>query len=82
MLQINIAEAKKHLSEIIGKVAFAKESVLLTKRGIPMAEINPVSRAGKHPADVKGWLDDDDDFFGILESRKSLPRVLKKNARS
>jgi hypothetical protein len=31
---ISVAEAKKNLSEILGKVAFGKKQILITKRGL------------------------------------------------
>jgi prevent-host-death family protein len=30
---INVADAKKHFSELLGRVAYKKERILLTKRG-------------------------------------------------
>ena len=34
---INVAKAKKHLSELLGRVAYEKQQILITKRGKPMA---------------------------------------------
>ena len=78
----SVAEAKKHFSEIIGKVAYGKEQILITKRGRPMARLVPVVHSEMHLGDVKGWLEEDDPFFGtvnrIIKNRKShTPRVLK-----
>ena len=47
---INIADAKKHFSELIGRVAYAKEQLLITKRGKPMARLVPVEESKKHLA--------------------------------
>lgn len=78
--RINIAEAKKHLSEIVGKVAYGHEKILLTKRGVPMVEIVPIPEKKKHLADVKGWLDNDDPFFEAIKTFQSyVPRVLRNN---
>ena len=33
---VNVAEAKKHFSELLGRVAFGKKHILITKRGKPM----------------------------------------------
>ncbi len=81
---INITEAKKHFSEIIGQVAFGKRRILITKRGKPMARLVPVHEGRSHLAEAKGWLDDNDPFFSvireIIESREThLPRVLKRS---
>ena len=68
MRTLNVAEAKKHLSDLLGRVAYAGESVLITRRGKPMAKLVPAvdasSRDSGWPA--KGWLEDDDPFFEIV----------------
>lgn len=79
---INITDAKKHFSEIIGQVAFGKKHVLITKRGKPMARLVPVHDSRPHLAEAKGWLDDDDPFFSLIEEiiearEPHLPRVFK-----
>ena len=80
--QINIVEAKKHFSELLGKVAYGKEQVVITKRGKPMARLIPADYSERHLGDVKGWLDEDDSFFDIInhivQDRKNhIPRVVK-----
>jgi prevent-host-death family protein len=79
---ISVAEAKKHFSELLGKVAYGKEQILITKRGEPMARLVPADRSEKHLGDVKGWLDEKDPFFDaidrIIEDRKKhSSRILK-----
>lgn len=64
---INIAEAKKHFSELIGQVAYAKKSLLITKRGKPMARLVPIEEAKPHLRDAQGWLDAEDPFFAAIE---------------
>ncbi|MHC1727229.1 MAG: type II toxin-antitoxin system Phd/YefM family antitoxin [Syntrophobacteraceae bacterium] len=78
---INIAEAKKHLSELLGRVAYGGEQIVITKRGKPMARLAPVTPESRHLAEAKGWLDDEDDFFEAIgqivgDRRKHIPRVL------
>jgi antitoxin (DNA-binding transcriptional repressor) of toxin-antitoxin stability system len=34
---VNVAEAKKHFSELLGQVAYGKKHILITKRGKPIA---------------------------------------------
>jgi prevent-host-death family protein len=80
---VNVAEAKKHLSELLGRVAFGKEHILITKRGKPMARLVPAEEEKKHLADAKGWLENGDDFFAtmerIVENRSQhLPRIITK----
>jgi prevent-host-death family protein len=80
---VNVAEAKKHLSELLGRVAFGKEHILITKRGKPMARLVPAEEEIKHLAEAKGWLDKGDDFFAAIDHivqirSQHLPRVMPK----
>ena len=82
MKTTTVAQAKARLSELIGQVAHAGHSVLITRRGRPMAKLVPVDTpARRHPAKVKGWLDQDDPFFDALdgivaERSRRKPRTL------
>lgn len=78
---INIAEVKKHFSELIGQVAYGKKQVIITKRGKPMARLVPVEAPAPRLGDVRGWLEADDPFFEIMEHivadrRHHVPRAL------
>ncbi|MFH1983298.1 MAG: type II toxin-antitoxin system Phd/YefM family antitoxin [Pseudomonadota bacterium] len=78
---INIAEAKKHFSELIGQVAYAKKRLLITKRGKPMARLVPVEDQEHHLADARGWLGDADPFFEAIDNivadrANHVPRIL------
>ena len=64
---VNVAEAKKHFSELLGKVAYGKKHILITKRGKPMARLVPVDEMDRHLCDAKGWLEDDDPFFDAID---------------
>lgn len=78
----NVAEAKRRFSDLLGRVAYGGETILITRRGRPMAKIVPLDEASKpHPADIRGWLEDDDPFFAeidaIVASRpEHRPRVV------
>ena len=79
--RMSVAEAKKHLSELLGRVAFGKEEFVITKRGKPMARLVPADEKVKHLADADGWLDEGDDFFQIIDKivedrNRHVPRVL------
>ena len=81
---ISIAEAKKHFSELLGKVAYGKEQILITKRGKPMARLIPADREEKHLATAKGWLNEGDTFLKTIDHivqtrKKHVPRVLKNS---
>ena len=80
---VNIAEAKKHFSELLGKVAFGKKRILITKRGKPMARLVPADGIDMHLSNAKGWLENDDPFFVAIEQitqerSKHVPRILKE----
>ncbi len=64
---ISVAEAKKHLSELLGRVAYGGERIVITKRGKPMAVLAPAAEESKHLVEAKGWLNDEDDFFEIID---------------
>lgn len=80
MKSINVAEAKKHLSELLGRVGYAGESFIIARRGKPVAKLVPIERQEeKHLSDVKGWLDDNDEFFQIVNTivrHRHKPRVI------
>lgn len=65
---VSVAEAKRRLGELLGRVAFGGATVLITRHGRPMAKLVPPGEGGPaHPAGVKGWLDDDDPFFATID---------------
>jgi prevent-host-death family protein len=66
--QVNVAQAKKSLSELLGRVAYGKEMITIVKRGRPMARLVPVPPEDSATlADVKGWLEDDHPFFKNID---------------
>jgi prevent-host-death family protein len=82
---INVAEAKEQLSNLLGRVAFGRETILITRRGRPMARLVPPDEppVEKGLGAVRGWLPDDDPFFAavekIIDTRiKQRPRTLRK----
>jgi prevent-host-death family protein len=79
---INVSEAKKHFSELLGQVAYGKKQILITKRGKPMARLVPADEIYMHLSNAHGWLDDEDPFFDaidrIIQDRlMHVPRILK-----
>jgi len=66
--RINVAEAKKSLSELLGRVAYGKESITILKRGRPMARLVPVSPEERSSlSEVHGWLDGNHPFFKNID---------------
>ena len=65
---VGVAEAKKSLSELLSRVAHQGESIVILKRGKPIARLIPVTAdRGVSLADVHGWLDDGDPFFVTMD---------------
>src|SRR6266849_5758497 len=86
---INVAEAKKQLSTLLGRVAFGKETILITRRGRMMARLIPPGDDSGAPSlrSVKGWLPEDDPFLAAVEDIvtarvRHRPRVLRKVPKS
>jgi len=83
---VNVAEAKRQLSDLLGRVAYAGETILITRRGKPMARlVPPETEPAPHVGDAEGWLEADDPYFALLEEieagrRKRRPRALGRRA--
>ena len=60
-LEMSVAEAKMRFSELVNRVAYAGEKIVITKRGRPVAQLSALAEKGL--GSVKGWLDDDDPYF-------------------
>ncbi len=41
MISLNVAEAKKQFSDLLGRVAYGGETIVITRRGKPMAKLVP-----------------------------------------
>lgn len=65
---VSVAEAKRSLSELLSRVAYRGESIVIAKRGKPVARLVPVTSSSyRSLADVRGWLGDDDPFFTAMD---------------
>ena len=62
---VSVAEAKRDLSELLGRVAYGKETITITRHGKPMAVLGPPGTS-EGLASVRGWLDNDDPFFNEI----------------
>ena len=86
--EVSVADAKDRFSELLGRVAFGGETVLITRRGRPMAKLVPPN-AGEQPAhlaDAPGWLEGAHPFFQAIEDvvrarHHHVPRVVKQARR-
>jgi len=82
--EYSVAEAKKHFSELLGRVAYAGEQIVISKRGKPVAVLVPPDQvlSKGRLSTVEGWLDEDDPFFSIMnnivsERKDRIPRILR-----
>jgi prevent-host-death family protein len=67
--EVNVAEAKKHFSDLLGRVAYGRERITILKRGKPMAVmVHPLDlQRLDHLSQVEGWLESDDPFFEVID---------------
>jgi prevent-host-death family protein len=80
----DVAQAKKHFSELLGRVAYGGERIIISKRGKPLAVLVPPSELSPehHLSKTKGWMENDDPFFDIMDQivcdrATHTPRILK-----
>jgi prevent-host-death family protein len=85
---VNVAEAKRRFSDLLGRVAYGGETVLITRRGRPMARLVPPEPRGANEglAGVRGWLEDEDPFFDRIDEvaaarSRHRPRAYTRRAR-
>jgi len=75
---LSAAEARQRFAEVLGKVAYASEEFIITRKGKPVARIVPYAAvAADHPrtlGDVRGWIGAEDNFFRDLASIRKHSR--------
>jgi prevent-host-death family protein len=81
----DIAQAKKHFSELLGRVAYGGERIVISKRGKPLAVLVSSSELSSehHLSKTKGWVENDDPLFKIIDQivrgrAIHTPRVMRK----
>ena len=86
---VSVANAKREFSDLLGRVAYGGETILITRRGRPMAKLVPVDAKESEAPDLasRGWLEEDDPFFDIVEGvvekrRRHEPRALASPKRA
>lgn len=82
--EVTVAEAKKHFSELLGRVAYGGEHIIISKRGKPMAIMVPPGevQTEAHLSKIEGWLEADDPFFEVIDRivrdrARHVPRISK-----
>ena len=84
--EINVTKAKKHFSEILSRIAYGKEQILITKRGKPMARLIPAESPEMRLCEAQGWLKNEAPFFETMERivhERSMhtPRILSETSK-
>ena len=81
----DVAEAKKHFSELLSRVAYGGEHIIISKRGKPLAVLVPPSELSTedHLSKTKGWVENEDPLFKIIDQivrgrTIHTPRILKE----
>ena len=82
--EVSVVEAKKHLSDLLGRVAYRGERITISKRGKPMAVLVPTAEVHgqKSIKELRGWLEPSDPFFKVIsrivsDREKHIPRVFR-----
>jgi prevent-host-death family protein len=86
MITISAADLKTRLSEFLGRVTYNHEKFVITRRGKPVAQLSPIGQMPQHLGQMKGWMEDSDPLFGILDQiaadrDKHLPRIQDAGAK-
>jgi prevent-host-death family protein len=86
---VSVANAKRGFSDLLGRVAYGGETIVITRRGRPMAKLVPVDEEPSVAPDLasRGWLEEDDPFFEIVEDivtkrKQHEPRALASRSRA
>jgi len=79
---VSVAEAKRRLSDLLGRVAYGHVRITIARRGKPMAVLSPVDESSQGLGGVKGWLSAKDPFLRhvrkAIKGRKRLsPRSIR-----
>jgi len=64
---VSVAAAKTHLSELLGRVAYGGETVVITRRGRPMAKLVPAELNEDRDAAV-------DEMFRVMDAHPGRSR--------
>jgi antitoxin (DNA-binding transcriptional repressor) of toxin-antitoxin stability system len=79
LTQINLAEAKAHLSELVARAA-AGEAIQISRRGIPVVELRAIPH-GRKPIDVAMLRAVTDSLPLSTQSAEELVRAMRDGDR-
>jgi prevent-host-death family protein len=67
-IPVSVTNARRRFSVLLEEVARERATFLITRLGRPMARLVPsTTPPARRLSDLKGWLDDDDPFFEIVD---------------
>jgi len=69
--EVSAARARIMLSELLGRVAYARAEFVITRKGKPVARLVPIEEARPVPPSRVAGLADDDPFFAALSEIRS-----------
>jgi prevent-host-death family protein len=77
--QISIGQVKRDISELVNRVTYAGERIILTSRGKPkaalvsMQDFERLIKSEGRVADIKKWLEDTRALSSKIEKRRGKP---------
>ncbi len=78
MLTVSLYEAKTHLSRLVDDVA-AGRTIVITRHGVPVAQLSPATPGAGNPADVIQALREAS--RGVRRGRTSIRRMIEEGRR-
>jgi prevent-host-death family protein len=78
-IQISIGQVKRDISELVNRVAYAGERIILTSRGKPkaalvsMQDFERLLKSEDRAADIKKWLEETRALSSKIEKRRGKP---------
>ena len=77
--QVSIGQVKRDISELVNRVSYAGERIILTSRGKPkaalisMEDYERLLRSESRATDIKKWLAETDTLSRKIEKRRGGP---------
>jgi len=77
--QVSIGQVKRDISELVNRVTYAGERIILTSRGKPKAALVSLEdyerllRSENRAADIEKWLAETRALSGKIEKRRGRP---------
>jgi prevent-host-death family protein len=77
--QVSIGQIKRDISELVNRVTYAGDHIIITSRGKPkaalvsMQEYERLLKSEGRAADIKKWLAETRAFSGKIEKRRGKP---------